>query len=235
MTGKELKKLRTTAKKTQAEAAESVGISRTAYIKLEQADTVNPKYVDKLEALFQPDGAKPAKASEPVAVSVIIDDVITDETIEEIKTSKKNTKSTVQKPAARTSAKKAPAKSSTKKTAGVQKGTAAKEKVASQRGTSAKGKASAKKEAPAPKTAEDAKPSRTAKPKTRSTENASKPSSATKINIELQYAGKSISYDDILVAAKDFTNTDGSISLYIKPEENRVYYVNDKTTGSFEI
>ena len=64
-----------------------------------------------------------------------------------------------------------------------------------------------------------------------------------KTKIELQYAEKNISYDDIVKNAKEFWTLElgnkaedlKSLDLYVKPEENRVYYVaNGKETGSFE-
>ena len=180
MTGKELKDLRTKAKLTQAAAAEKIGLSRTAYLKLEQAETVNAKYADKLAALFKADVSDLTKASE------------------------KNIESTETKPIEKTAAK--TTKTGTSRKAPAKKKTSAKKAAASKAKTSA------------------SKTSRSVKNKT-----------ASPIKIELQYAGKSISYDDILAAANKFTGKDGSLNLYIKPEENRVYYVNDKTTGSFEI
>lgn len=63
--------------------------------------------------------------------------------------------------------------------------------------------------------------------------------------IVLQYGGKSLSYDEIAKMMHDkWTGEFGrkeseikSLSLYVKPEEERVYYVvNDgEETGSFDI
>ena len=59
-----------------------------------------------------------------------------------------------------------------------------------------------------------------------------------------QKAGKSYSQEDLLKIAKDVWKYDlkqkaadlTSIELYVKPEENMVYYVmNKETTGSFYI
>ena len=52
-------------------------------------------------------------------------------------------------------------------------------------------------------------------------------------NIELQYAGKAVSLSEIIDKAKEACGD--KADLYIKPEENRVYYVSGDTIGSFEI
>ncbi len=71
-----------------------------------------------------------------------------------------------------------------------------------------------------------------------------KATASVKTKIELQYAEKNISYDDIVKNAKEFWTSElgnkaedlKSLDLYVKPEENRVYYVaNGKETGSFEL
>ncbi|SER09330.1 hypothetical protein SAMN04487884_10231 [Butyrivibrio fibrisolvens] len=71
-----------------------------------------------------------------------------------------------------------------------------------------------------------------------------KATASVKTKIELQYAEKNISYDDIVKNAKEFWTLElgnkaedlKSLDLYVKPEENRVYYVaNGKETGSFEL
>ncbi|WP_051234213.1 DUF6465 family protein [Butyrivibrio sp. NC3005] len=60
-------------------------------------------------------------------------------------------------------------------------------------------------------------------------------------SVELQYAGKSISYDDMVESARQYWTKDlghkidelKSLELYVKPEEDRVYYVaNGKEVGS---
>ncbi len=54
--------------------------------------------------------------------------------------------------------------------------------------------------------------------------------------IELQYAGKAIPISDIISRAKEACgNKPGKLDIYVKPEENRVYYVFDGNVGSFEI
>ncbi|MCR5790676.1 MAG: helix-turn-helix domain-containing protein [Lachnospiraceae bacterium] len=56
------------------------------------------------------------------------------------------------------------------------------------------------------------------------------------VNIELQYAGKSIPYTELVEKALSASGSDGKdLNIYIKPEENRVYYVVNGNPGSFEI
>ena len=54
------------------------------------------------------------------------------------------------------------------------------------------------------------------------------------ITAELQYAGKAIPISDIIDRAKEACGN-GDLNIYIKPEENKVYYVSGDTVGSFEI
>ena len=54
-------------------------------------------------------------------------------------------------------------------------------------------------------------------------------------NIELQYAGKAVSLSEIIDKAKEACGNDSNINIYIKPEENRVYFVSGGEVGSFEI
>ena len=65
-----------------------------------------------------------------------------------------------------------------------------------------------------------------------------------KSEISVQFGGKSYSQEDLLKIAKDVWKYDlkqkaadlTSVELYVKPEENMVYYVmNKETTGSFYI
>ena len=56
------------------------------------------------------------------------------------------------------------------------------------------------------------------------------------VNIELQYAGKAIPYTEVIKQAmKVVGKASGELNIYIKPEENRVYYVAGSKVGSFEI
>ncbi len=52
--------------------------------------------------------------------------------------------------------------------------------------------------------------------------------------IELQFAGKAIPYQDIVEKARELSG-EKDVMIYIKPEENRVYYVDGDISGSFEI
>ena len=65
-----------------------------------------------------------------------------------------------------------------------------------------------------------------------------------KSEISVQFGGKSYSQEELLKIAKDVWKYDlkqkaadlTSVELYVKPEENMVYYVmNKETTGSFYI
>ena len=86
-----------------------------------------------------------------------------------------------------------------------------------------------------------------AKKETAKKETAKKPAAKKaelKSEISVQFGGKSYSQEDLLKIAKDVWKYDlkqkaadlTSIELYVKPEENMVYYVmNKETTGSFYI
>ena len=101
----------------------------------------------------------------------------------------------------------------------------------------------AKAEVKAPVKAEVKKPA--AKKETAKKETAKKPAAKKaelKSEISVQFGGKSYSQEDLLKIAKDVWKYDlkqkaadlTRIELYVKPEENMVYYVmNKETTGSF--
>ena len=103
----------------------------------------------------------------------------------------------------------------------------------------------AKAEVKAPVKAEVKKPA--AKKETAKKETAKKPAAKKaelKSEISVQFGGKSYSQEDLLKIAKDVWKYDlkqkaadlTRIELYVKPEENMVYYVmNKETTGSFYI
>ena len=61
-----------------------------------------------------------------------------------------------------------------------------------------------------------------------------KKKSAT-VYMELQYNGRSISLDDISENARKLAGNTGHISVYVKPEEGKAYYVSENNTGAFEI
>ena len=103
----------------------------------------------------------------------------------------------------------------------------------------------AKAEVKAPVKAEAKKPA--AKKETAKKAPAKKPAAKKaelKSEISVQFGGKSYSQEDLLKIAKDVWKYDlkqkaadlTSIELYVKPEENMVYYVmNKEITGSFYI
>ncbi len=108
----------------------------------------------------------------------------------------------------------------------------------------------AKAEVKAPVKAEAKKPAakkETAKKETAKKAPAKKPAAKKaelKSEISVQFGGKSYSQEDLLKIAKDVWKYDlkqkvadlTSIELYVKPEENMVYYVmNKEITGSFYI
>ncbi|WP_051208713.1 DUF6465 family protein [Butyrivibrio sp. WCD3002] len=64
----------------------------------------------------------------------------------------------------------------------------------------------------------------------------------SKIKIELQYADKNITQDELVERAKAACEADYGVKgvkdmqLYVKPEENKAYYVvNNKMTGSIDL
>ena len=108
----------------------------------------------------------------------------------------------------------------------------------------------AKAEEKAPVKAEAKKPAakkETTKKETAKKAPAKKPAAKKaelKSEISVQFGGKSYSQEDLLKIAKDVWKYDlkqkaadlTSIELYVKPEENMVYYVmNKEITGSFYI
>ncbi len=58
----------------------------------------------------------------------------------------------------------------------------------------------------------------------------------SEIFVELQYAGKAISCEELVKRAREAAGiVSGKLDIYVKPEENRVYYVAGRSEGSFEI
>ena len=105
------------------------------------------------------------------------------------------------------------------------------------------------KKAPAKKTAaETAKAAKTEETKAEASKAKKAPAKATaKKNVEtvlhIQYGGKAYAQEDLVNIAKDVWKYDlkrkagdlESIELYVKPEENKVYYVMNGESGSFSI
>lgn len=79
------------------------------------------------------------------------------------------------------------------------------------------------------------------------TKSAAKPAARKAVqqcSLYVQYAGRSLSEEDLVKIAKDIWKYDlkrkvgelKNLELYVKPEENKVYYVmNKEFTGSFDI
>lgn len=114
-------------------------------------------------------------------------------------------------------------------------------------------KTSAKKEA-APKAAAKETAVRETTPKAAAKQTAAKEKktpgrkpaakkAAEKCSLQIQYGGKSYSQEDLIRIAKDVWKYDlkrkagelSDIELYVKPEENKVYYVMNGEAGSFDI
>ena len=56
------------------------------------------------------------------------------------------------------------------------------------------------------------------------------------VTIKFQYAGKAVSLSDIIDRAKEACGDKAvDLNIYIKPEENRVYFVSGNYTGNFEM
>ncbi len=70
-----------------------------------------------------------------------------------------------------------------------------------------------------------------------------KDASSDKVSVVLQYAGKDVAYDELVQNAKNKFQYDmggnvdaiKEISLYVKPEENKVYFVIDGTEGDYDL
>ncbi len=97
------------------------------------------------------------------------------------------------------------------------------------------------KKAPAKKAASKTETSKTTKKTTTQTA-AKKPE--VKCTLHVQYAGKSCAEEELMKIAKEAWKSEhkqkagdlASIELYVKPEENKVYYVmNGEVKGSFDI
>ncbi len=60
---------------------------------------------------------------------------------------------------------------------------------------------------------------------------------APKTNLFVQYQGAELSYADLIERAKADAGVDApkTINLYVKPEDNMVYYVVDEKVGGFVI
>lgn len=116
---------------------------------------------------------------------------------------------------------------------------AVKETTAAKKVIAEASKTADKKTETAPKAAAKKAPAKTAPAKA-----AAKSSVSLKTSLSVQYQGKDFSSDDLFNAAKDVWSKDTgkkiadlkSLDLYVKPEENKVYYVaNGNELGSYDL
>lgn len=98
-----------------------------------------------------------------------------------------------------------------------------------------------KKEEPAKKAPAKKEPAKKAKETTAKSAPAKK--AEVKSALHIQFGGKSYADEDLMKIAKDVWKYDlkqkvadlTNVELYVKPEENKVYYVMNNITGSFDI
>ena len=92
-------------------------------------------------------------------------------------------------------------------------------------------KAPAKKAA-AKKTAAKKPAAKTAEKKT-----TAKKAAAVTENVYVQYLGSEITSADLIAKAKKASGVKSpkTVNVYVKPEENKVYYVVDNNAGSFDL
>lgn len=108
------------------------------------------------------------------------------------------------------------------------------------------------KKAPAKKTSartvkaaktEEAKETKTEAPKAKKAPAKAAAKKEVKTALHIQYGGKAYTMEDLVKIAKDVWKYDlkrkagelESVELYVKPEENKVYYVMNGESGSFDI
>ena len=62
-------------------------------------------------------------------------------------------------------------------------------------------------------------------------------STAVKSNVYVEYLGAQISSSDLIEKAKKASGVKSpkTVNVYVKPEENKVYYVVDNNAGSFDL
>lgn len=100
------------------------------------------------------------------------------------------------------------------------------------------------KKTPARRRASKKETTKTETVKTAANKTAKTSAKKTECSLYVQYAGRSLSEGDLMKIAKDVWKYDlkqkvrelKNVELYVKPEENKVYYVmNKEFTGSFDI
>ena len=219
--GEKLGKLRKEKKLSQKEIASKLGVHLNTYSRIERdINNANPKTIEKLAEIFDCEKAYLAEGNSAAPAKKT----------SEVKkfSAKKGTKTAPAKKEAKDEPAKEAAKEAEKPVAAVvEKETKAAEKkpAAGKKTSTKRGRSGAKKS--------------TAKKEPVKTETKPAPQATTdtaEINIELQYAGKSIAYTELIDRAKEISGSDGTgLNIYIKPEENRVYFVVNGQPGSFEI
>lgn len=97
--------------------------------------------------------------------------------------------------------------------------------------------APAEKKAAAKPAAKKAAAKKPAAKKTTKKEAAKAPAKASKATVFIQYAGIQATADELVEKAKEVSGVKSpkSINVYVKPEENKVYYVVDDNAGDFEL
>ena len=107
------------------------------------------------------------------------------------------------------------------------------EKAAEKKAPAAK-KAAAPKKAAAKKAAAPKKTAAAKKPAEKKT--AAKKTAASE-NVYVQYLGSEITSADLIAKAKKASGVKSpkTVNVYVKPEENKVYYVVDNNAGSFDL
>ena len=244
--GKKLIKLRTDKKMTQKAAAEALGVHINTYSKWERSSkNLSSEAVDKLAKFYGKEkeffidstvkndtkksavpkkkaGKTKAKAeAKAVAkeLSTVTEDIAASEDLSAKPVDTPKEEVTVEKETVREVKAEKPLIKKEKKTA-KRPGAKTKEK--------AKAKTSSRTSS---KVSDSSKPS--AKAVTTSGKAEAK---SSEINIELQYAGKAIPYTEIIERARAAAGKKSeNLNIYIKPEENRAYYVAGSNVGSFEI
>ncbi len=114
---------------------------------------------------------------------------------------------------------------------------AAEKKVAEKKAPAAK-KAAAPKKAAAKKPAakKAAAPKKDAAPKKAAAKKPAAKKAAVE-NVYVQYLGAEITSADLIAKAKKASGVKSpkAVNVYVKPEENKVYYVVDNNAGSFDL
>ena len=92
------------------------------------------------------------------------------------------------------------------------------------------------KAAAAPAEEKKAAPAKKAAAKKTTEKKAAAPKKVTE-NVFVQYMGSEITSADLIAKAKELSGVASpkTVNVYVKPEENKVYYVVDNNAGSFDL